>query len=70
MTYDELVAAKNELQKALYSGTLEVRFGERWMKYQSTGDLQKALSDLNNKITTANAPTCGRSMSKLGQFNG
>jgi hypothetical protein len=70
MTSDELSAAKDTLQKAIYSGMLEVRFGERWVKYQSTGDMQKALSDLNNEITTANAPTSGRSMCNFTQFNG
>lgn len=70
MTSDELSAAKDTLQKAIYSGMLEVRFGERWIRYQSTADMQKALSDLNNEIATANAPTTGRSMCNFTQFNG
>jgi hypothetical protein len=70
MTSDELTAAKDTLQKALYSGMLEVRFGERWIKYQSTADMQKALSDLNNTIATASSGTTPRSMCNFTQFNG
>jgi uncharacterized protein YukE len=73
MTSDELSAAQDTLQKAIYSGMLEVRFGERWIKYQSTADMQKALADLNNQIANIQAQsssTTGRSMCNFTQFNG
>ena len=70
MTLDELASASDELQKALYSGVLEVRFGDRWIKYQSTADIQKALFDLKSQIATTAAPNTVRSMCNFTIFNG
>jgi hypothetical protein len=70
MTADELQTAKDNLQKAIYSGALEVRFGERWIKFQSTTDMRKALADLNNAIDDISQPGTWRSMSRFAQFNG
>lgn len=73
MTVDELSAAKDTLQKAIYSGMLEVRFGDRWVRYQSIPDMQKALSDLKDEITTVQSASSGstrRSMCNFTQFNG
>jgi hypothetical protein len=75
MTIDELNVAKANLQSAIYSGVLEVRFGERWIRYQSLGEMRAALGDLNNEITTVNtlnaSPLSGpRSMCNFAKFNG
>jgi uncharacterized protein YukE len=73
MTSDELAAAKETLQKAIYSGMLEVRFGDRWIRYQSTSDMQKALSDINNEISNVAASATSstrRGMCNFTQFNG
>lgn len=70
MTSDELATARDNLQKAIYSGALEVRFGDRWIRYQSIPDMQRALGDLNNTIATTGNGTTPRSMCNLGQFNG
>ena len=72
MTIDELNAAKDVLQKAIYSGAMEVRFGERWIRYQSTTDMRQALADLNSQIDAASASPLSppRSMCNFTQFNG
>lgn len=74
MSSDELLAAKDALQAAIFSGVLEVRFGERWIKYQSLNDMRAALGDLNNEIATVNPPSGTplgpRSMCNLARFNG
>ena len=75
MTIDELNDAKAALQSAIYSGVLEVRFGDRWIRYQSLSDMRAALGDLNNEISTVNAaasdPLSGpRSMCTFARFDG
>jgi uncharacterized protein YukE len=74
VTADELAAMKDELQKAIYSGVLEVRFQDRLIKYQTTTEMRRALSDLNSTIDTGGdsggSGTGSRSMSNFARFNG
>lgn len=71
MTVTELQDLRNELQRAIYSGALEIRFGDRWIRYQHTADMRQALADLNDQINTAtNIAGSTRSMSNFGRFNG
>lgn len=69
MTIDDLNAAKDTLQRAIYSGVLEVRFADRLVRYQSITEMRQALADLNDAIASANS-TCPRSMCNLVQFRG
>lgn len=70
MTLDELVTQRDNLEKNINSGMLEVRFGERWIKFQDTGAMQQALTSLDNKIAVLSSPSGSRSMCTLGKFNG
>lgn len=69
MTIDDLNTAKDTLQRAIYSGVLEVRFGDRLVRYQSITEMRQALADLNDAIASANS-TSPRSMCNLVQFRG
>jgi hypothetical protein len=70
MTLEQLLVQRDELEKNINSGVLEVRFGERWFKYQSTGDMQKALTSLDNRIAVLSSPSGSRSMCNFTEFNG
>lgn len=70
MTLEELLVQRDNLLKNINSGMLEIRFGERWIKNQSTPDMQRALADINNQIAAITSPTATRSMCNFTQFNG
>jgi uncharacterized protein YukE len=71
MTTTELQNLRDELQRAIYSGALKVRFENREIWYQSTAEMRQALTDLNSEIAknaaTSTSPT---SMCNFTQFNG
>jgi hypothetical protein len=69
MTLDELTCLRDDLKRAIYSGVLLVRFGEREIRYQSREEMSKALSDLNAEIANFGV-TPSRSMSNFTRFNG
>lgn len=69
MTLGEMESLRDDLQRAIYSGALEVRFGDRWIKYQHSADMRQALSDLKNDIALAGTNQ-SRSMSTFVRFNG
>lgn len=70
LSLTDLQSLRDELEKALYSGALEVRFGDRWIKYQTTDDMRKALADLNNKITaTSSGSTTNPSRTTYAGFS-
>lgn len=69
MTIDDLNAAKDTLQRAIYSGVLEVRFQDRLVRYQSISEMRQALADLNGAIADASGNT-PRSMCNFTQFQG
>lgn len=68
-TLDELIAKRSELTNTIYSGIIESRFGERWIKYQASPDQLKALAALDADIAKLMTPS-GGSMCNFGQFNG
>lgn len=47
--YEEM---RDDLETAIYSGAKEVEFKDRTIKYQSTDQMRKALTGLQNKITS------------------
>ena len=49
-TIDELYAQRDALRRTLRSGALEVRHGEKSVKYRTAADLQAALSDVQREI--------------------
>ena len=53
----ELQAMRDTLQRAIFSGTLRVQFGERAVEYTSVEDRQKALADLDAAIAKASGAT-------------
>lgn len=69
MTLEELQCLRDDLKRAIYSGALIVRFGEREIRYQTRAEMSQALSDLNAEIAGYGVPS-SRSMSNFVQFNG
>ena len=53
----ELQAMRDALQRAIFSGTLRVQFGERAVEYTSVEDRRKALADIDAAIAKASGAT-------------
>lgn len=70
MTLAELITARDDLQKVIDGGIVEVRFGERWIKYQPLTEMRQRLSDLNEQIASASSGSSPRSMCNLTEFKG
>ena len=49
----ELQAMRDALQRAMFSGTLRVQFGDRSVEYTSADNMRKALADLDTAIAKA-----------------
>jgi hypothetical protein len=56
-TTAELLEREAALEKALASGVQEVRHGERFVRYQSAGDIKTALMDVRRQLRSAPAVT-------------
>jgi len=50
MTLDELEAQRDAIRRAIRSGVLRVRHGDKEVEYRSVADLQKALDDVQSQI--------------------
>ena len=46
----ELQSMRDELQRAIFSGTRRVQFTDRAVEYNSVDDMRKALADINGAI--------------------
>lgn len=53
-TLAELETRRDALQKALDSGVLSLREGDKLVTYRNTLDMRGALADLERRITAAN----------------
>lgn len=40
-----------KLKKAYYSGVLEVREGDSWLRYQSASSMRRAIEDAENELS-------------------
>ena len=49
----ELQAARDTLQRAIFSGVRRVQFTDRSVEYNSVDDMRKALADLDAQIAKA-----------------
>ena len=49
----ELQAARDTLQRAIFSGVRRVQFTDRSVEYNSVDDMRKALADLDAQIAMA-----------------
>ncbi len=54
-TLAELYAHRRKLNELIWSGTIELRFGDRWEKFAPHGDLVKGLALLEAEITSMEA---------------
>lgn len=61
MTTSELQALRAKLVAALASGTLELRNGDKLIRYQSTSELIQALGALDKEIAVASGTAVTRS---------
>jgi hypothetical protein len=55
LSLEQLQALRDELQKWMYSGALEVRFNDRWYKFQNYADQERALARLDSQIEAASS---------------
>jgi len=53
MSLSEMQEMLAALETALYQGVLEVRYADKWIKYQSTDSMFKAVRDLKQRIAHA-----------------
>lgn len=53
-TLAELETRRDALQKAMDSGVLSLREGDKLVTYRNTLDMRGALADLERRITAAN----------------
>lgn len=56
-TLDDLLAWRDALLRARYSGTRSVTYGDRRVEYGSDAEMQAALADLERRIGAAQGPT-------------
>lgn len=56
-TLTELMAWRDTLERARFSGHRTVRFGDREVTYRTDGEMAAALSDLERQIGAASGTT-------------
>lgn len=61
MTVEELQALRSKLVAAIGSGTLELRNGDKLIRYQSTAEMLQALSAIDKEIAVAGGASVVRS---------
>lgn len=61
MSLSDLQALRAKLVAALASGTLELRNGDKTIRYQSTAELIQALGALDKEIAVTSGATVTRS---------
>ena len=49
----QLIAQRDALQSARYSGALQIRAGDKWISYKSDAELRRALADIEQQIAKA-----------------
>lgn len=52
----DLIAMRDALERARFSGTRKVELGNSVLEYKSDAEMKAALVDLNRKIAAASAP--------------
>jgi hypothetical protein len=55
----DLIAQRDALQAARYSGALQIRAGDKWISYRSDAELRRALSDIEQQIASAQGKRTG-----------
>ena len=53
MDLADLIAQRDALQSARYSGAMRIRAGDKWLDYKSDAEMRRALDDLNDQIAAA-----------------
>jgi len=56
----ELETLRDNLVRAMSTGVLTIRHGDKWLTYQDTSDMQKALDIVEGQLNTAGVATTGR----------
>ncbi len=56
----ELETLRDNLIRAMASGILTVRHGDKWLTYQDADDMQSALEFIDGQLATEGAVTEGR----------
>lgn len=56
-TLADMIAMRDGLEKARFSGTRKVQLGNSLVEYKSDAEMKTALVDLNRKIAAASGPT-------------
>ncbi len=53
MTLDELLAQRDGLLSARYTGAMRMRAGDKWIDYKSDAEMRRALADIEQQIASA-----------------
>ena len=53
MELADLIAQRDALQSARYSGALQIRAGDKWISYKSDAELRRALEGIEQQIAVA-----------------
>ncbi|MEA1052351.1 hypothetical protein U5801_21450 [Lamprobacter modestohalophilus] len=59
MDLSQLIAQRDALLRARYSGALQIRAGDKWISYKSDAELRRALADIEQQIANAQGRRSG-----------
>lgn len=70
MDLNQLLAQRDALQAARYSGALQIRAGDKWISYKSDAELRRALADIEQQIASAQGKRSGLRLARTTATKG